>query len=192
MSRMRGTPTRARYSPHDMRPIDLPPSRSSPVSWSLSNDSATAQRAPPGHVAGARRAPARTWPTNLRQIASSHCHGSPAGCIGCWSMTISPIVPRLASPVDRQDLAVDEARQVGGEEHHRLGDIVRRAQALERDAVDQRALALRAVGVPLRLAGRIAADEARRDAVDPDAVRAELMGELARQAEQRVLGRAIG
>ena len=49
---MRGTPTRLPYWPQASRPIDLPPSRKSLVSWSLSNDSATAQRAPPGHSAG--------------------------------------------------------------------------------------------------------------------------------------------
>ena len=49
---MRGTPTRLPYWPQAMRPIDLPPSRSSLVSWSESNESATAQRAPPGHDFG--------------------------------------------------------------------------------------------------------------------------------------------
>ena len=43
---MRGTPTRLPDWPHAMRPIDLPPSRSSLVSWSESKESATAQRAP--------------------------------------------------------------------------------------------------------------------------------------------------
>lgn len=42
---------RAPYSPQAMRPIDLSPSRSSLVSWSLSNENATAQRAPSFHVA---------------------------------------------------------------------------------------------------------------------------------------------
>ena len=43
---MRGTPTRLPDWPHAMRPIDVPPSRSSLVSWSESKESATAQRAP--------------------------------------------------------------------------------------------------------------------------------------------------
>ena len=55
--RMRGTPTRAPYWPQASRPIDLPPSRRSLVSWSLSNDSATAQRAPPGHSRRPQRPP---------------------------------------------------------------------------------------------------------------------------------------
>src|SRR5438105_2768461 len=42
---MRGTPTRLPNWPQASRPIDLPPSRKSLVSWSLSKDSATAQRA---------------------------------------------------------------------------------------------------------------------------------------------------
>ncbi len=43
---MRGTPWREPYSPQAMRPMERPPSRSSLVSWSESNDSATAHRAP--------------------------------------------------------------------------------------------------------------------------------------------------
>ena len=58
--RMRGTPRRLPYWPQDRRPIDLPPSRSSLVSWSESNESATAQRAPFFHRAGFRERPART------------------------------------------------------------------------------------------------------------------------------------
>src|SRR5579864_5412709 len=73
---MRGTPTRLPYWPQASRPIDLPPSRRSLVSWSLSNDSATATRAPPGHSRGRSRRPARTRPTSLRQCSSGHCHGS--------------------------------------------------------------------------------------------------------------------
>src|SRR5665213_3928102 len=73
---MRGTPTRAPYWPQASRPIDLPPSRRSLVSWSLSNESATAQRAPPGHSAGRNGLPARTLSTSLRQCASGHCQGS--------------------------------------------------------------------------------------------------------------------
>ena len=54
-SRMRGTPTRLPYWPQDMRPIDLPPSRSSLVSWSESKESATAQRAPSFQALGRQR-----------------------------------------------------------------------------------------------------------------------------------------
>ena len=54
---MRGTPTRLPNWPQASRPIDLPPSRKSLVSWSLSKDSATAQRAPPGPDARHELAP---------------------------------------------------------------------------------------------------------------------------------------
>src|SRR5215208_5247692 len=73
---MRGIPTRLPYWPQLMRPIDLPPSRSSLVSWSESNDSATAHRAPSFHADGRRRRPARTCSTSLRQCGSVHCQGS--------------------------------------------------------------------------------------------------------------------
>src|SRR5262245_21426230 len=75
---MRGTPTRLPYSPQHSRPMDWPPSRSSLVSWSESNDSATAQRAPSLHRSGARRRPARTWFTSFRHCSSGHCQGSSA------------------------------------------------------------------------------------------------------------------
>jgi hypothetical protein len=59
--------------------MDSPPSRSSLVSWSESKDSATAQRAPPGHEAGRRLRPARTRSTMRRQCASGHCQGCSTG-----------------------------------------------------------------------------------------------------------------
>ncbi len=76
---MRGTPTRLPNCPQASRPIELPPSRRSLVSWSLSNDSATAQRAPPGHSAGRNLRPARTRLTRLRHSSSGHCQGSRSG-----------------------------------------------------------------------------------------------------------------
>ena len=51
---MRGTPARAPYCPWLSRPGDRSPLRRVMVSWSESNDSATAQRAPPGQAAGLR------------------------------------------------------------------------------------------------------------------------------------------
>src|SRR5215472_11428498 len=82
---MRGTPTRAPYWPQAMRPIDLPPSRNSLVSWSESKDRATAQRAAPGHSSGRNFCPARTRLTSLRQCSSDHCQGSRSG----WGVFIS-------------------------------------------------------------------------------------------------------
>jgi hypothetical protein len=86
---MRGTPTRLPYSPQHMRPIDWPPSRSSLVSWSESNDSATAQRAPPGQLSGRYFLPARTCFTSLRQCSSLHCQGSSWGGACVSGMTTS-------------------------------------------------------------------------------------------------------
>ena len=73
---MRGTPTRGPYCPQDIRPIDWPPSRNSLVSWSLSKDSATAQRQPSGQAAGFSERPARTCVTRRRHSSSGHSHGS--------------------------------------------------------------------------------------------------------------------
>src|SRR2546428_6096025 len=72
---MRGTPWRLPYWPCERRPIDSPASRSSLVSWSESNESATAQRAPPGQLAGRRGRPARTRSTILRQCFSGQAQG---------------------------------------------------------------------------------------------------------------------
>jgi len=45
------------------------------VSWSESNESATATSAPPGHACGFRLRPARTRSTYPRQRDSSQAHG---------------------------------------------------------------------------------------------------------------------
>ena len=72
------------------------------------------------------------------------------------------------------------------------GDVVGRAEALERDAIDQRALPVLAVRLPLPLGRRVRAHEAGRDVVDGDAPRPELVGELAREADLRRLRRRVG
>src|SRR5438105_14924682 len=72
---MRDTPWRLPYCPCERRPIASPASRSSLVSWSESNDSATAQRAPPGQLAGRSVRPARPRFTMPRQRSSGHCQG---------------------------------------------------------------------------------------------------------------------
>ncbi len=76
---MRGTACRLPYWPWLMRIGLSSPSRSGIVSWSASNEIATAQRAPPGQAAGARLRPARARPTMRRQTGSAHCQGSPSG-----------------------------------------------------------------------------------------------------------------
>ena len=95
-------------------------------------------------------------------------------------------------PSTRQHLAGDPAGIVGREEQHAVGDVVGRAEPLQRDAIDERALALLAVRLPLPLGRRVGAHEARRDVVDGDAPRPELVGELAREADLRRLGRRVG
>src|SRR5437016_1114044 len=75
-SRMRREPTRAPYSPWLSLPGRVSASRSGMVSWSQSNDSATATRAWFGHVSGASERPARTCWTCERQVGSSQRHGS--------------------------------------------------------------------------------------------------------------------
>ena len=89
----RDAPARRRIRPRLSARERLAPSRSSFVSWSLSKDSATAQRAPPGHSAGCRLRPARTCPTVGR------------------AMWLRPIraARSCVSSIDGQDLAGDPA-----------------------------------------------------------------------------------
>ena len=97
---MRGTPTRAPYSPWLSLPGERSPLRKVRVSWSESKESATAQRAPPGHAAGLSDRPARTFSTIGRQRSSGHVQGSGwAGWesgIGSWSVLL-----RRRSPLGR-------------------------------------------------------------------------------------------
>ena len=71
------------------------------VSWSASKEMATAQRAPPGQVAGARERPALARPTMLRHVGSGHCQGCIAGgvvggavmgglCAGATALQLAP------------------------------------------------------------------------------------------------------
>jgi hypothetical protein len=82
---MRGTPTRAPYSPWASRPGEVEPSRKVLVSWSESNDRATHTRAPFFHLTGFRERPARTLFTAARQRGSSQVQaGSPAPFPEVW------------------------------------------------------------------------------------------------------------
>src|SRR5258708_15905320 len=73
-----GAPPREPNSPWLSLPGLVSPSRSGIVSWSESNDRATATVAPPGQLTGASERPARTCCTCPRHVCSSHCHGSSA------------------------------------------------------------------------------------------------------------------
>ena len=91
---MRGAPTREPNSPCESLPGLVSASRSGIVSWSESNDSATATRAPPGQLSGLSERPARTCSTCPRQVDSSQRHGS-TGC----DVTAPAYYPPLPSSV---------------------------------------------------------------------------------------------
>ena len=61
-----------------------------------------------------------------------------------------------------------------------------------RDVLQQRPLAVGAVAVPLGLGGRVGEHEPRRDAVDGDAERAQLVGHLPGEADLAGLRRGVG
>ena len=109
---MRGIPWRLPYWPCDRRPIDSPASRSSLVSWSESNDSATAQRAPPCHAAGRSDRPARTRSTIARQRSSGHCQGACLVFVFHWGAT--PIL-RARSVMNADSFATNRAKSSGVE-----------------------------------------------------------------------------
>src|SRR6516165_10194528 len=83
--------------------------------------------------------------------------------------------------VDCQHLASDKTGQIRCEEHHRIGDVLRRTQPLHRDALNERLLPVLAVALPLLLGSRVGSHETRRNAVDGYAERPELVRQLPRQ-----------
>src|SRR5262245_9169263 len=169
---MRGPPCRLPYWPWLRRPIDSPPRRSSPVSWSLSKESATAQRAPPGQDAGFSGRPARTRSTIRRHVASGHCQGSSAadGCGETTDMTTSLGEGRSR---DRQNLSGYPSGIVRGEEQHRVCNVLRLTEPAHGGALDHRFLPGLAIGLPLPLVVRTRAEEPGRYRVHGDAVGAE-------------------
>src|SRR5437763_1094115 len=72
---------------------------------------------------------------------------------------------------------------VGGAEHDAVGRVVRRAAPLEGQALHLLVLPPRPVGFPLALRGGVAEHEPRRDVVVGAAPGAQLVGQLARQAD---------
>src|SRR5579859_2007282 len=120
---------------------------------------------------------------------------------GVWRVERAAVAPaRPTTSSDRRDQAAvdpvvgagDLARAVGGEEDDRRGDILRRPEPAERhaaDVADEAFDGALAVGAPFgghrvdELAGlpRCRARRARRDAVDADAARGELVGERLRE-----------
>src|SRR3954451_24510526 len=92
--------------------------------------------------------------------------------------------------VDRDHLAGQP--RGSAQEHDAVGDVLRPAEPPERDPLQERALPLLSVGVPLRDRRRDREDEPRRDRVDRNAERAELVRRLAREPELAVLGAGVG
>src|SRR5262245_37964139 len=87
-----------------------------------------------------------------------------------------PFYSRHDLPAVRvQELAAVVARFVACQEHVRRGDVLRRAEAAERQACGMRALRLFGERVEAGV------DEARRDAVHQDSVGRELLGERAHE-----------
>ena len=86
-----------------------------------------------------------------------------------------------------EDLPCEEIRPVRGEKRHRVGDVLRRAQAAQRRLLRQ---------FPQRLLPQdldhIRVDDPRGHAVDPDVGGGQLQRQGAGQADQRRLGAGIG
>ena len=75
----------------------------------------------------------------------------------------------------------------GGIETDHVDVILRRAETAEGDAIQQRALAVRAIGLPLPFGRGVRANETGSNVVDSDPPRSELVGELASEAEVNAL-----
>src|ERR1700732_1986389 len=101
-----------------------------------------------------------------------------AGSVEPPRENVRPPTLSLFPSVSCQHLTVDEPSQVGCKEHHRIGDVLRGAQALHRDPLLQRLLSVLPVPGPLPFGCRIGTDEPRRDTVDGDAERTKLVREL--------------
>ena len=94
-------------------------------------------------------------------------------------------------PIYRKHLTANPPGVIRGEEQHAVRDVIRRAQALEGDALDQFALAFLAVSLPLAFGGGVGAHEAGRDAVDGDLPGAEFVPKLTGEGDDRRLRRRI-
>src|SRR5579884_323213 len=94
--------------------------------------------------------------------------------------------------VDAERLARAPPGVVGGEEEHRRGDVLGRAQATQRDALQQRRLPRRPVRLPLPPRARVAQHEAGGHAGDRDLPRTELPGELPGEPDLAGLGAGVG
>src|SRR5215211_7415252 len=97
--------------------------------------------------------------------------------------------PDLLAAVDRQHLPCNPARALRCEEQYTVRNVLRRTEPLERNSVDQRALTLLAIRLPLSLRRGVRPHEAGGNVVHGDTPRPELVRELSREPD---LGRLRG
>src|SRR5579872_2131817 len=140
-----------------------------------------------------------SWPAS--QSAAARMVGGRASRLTLGTATYSLSSHRYpASPgskestatVDRDRLPGDPGGPLRHEELHAVGDVRRVTQAPGGDALDQEALPLLAVALPLALAGRVGPDESRCDAVDRDPERPELLGHLPGEPDLARLRAGVG
>src|SRR6516225_4099744 len=77
-----------------------------------------------------------------------------------WSGNLMSRNVCLSPAIHLQDLPVDEAGELGGEEHHCVGDVLCAPESLHCDTFDQRFLAVGTVALPLPFGCGIGPDEA--------------------------------
>src|SRR4051794_8841920 len=125
----------------------------------------------------------------IRSTSSSRSKTSPGGAgtvielLMSTDRFLSVHDPLALRPVDRDVGAVDEARPRGGDERDQAGDLLRLAEAAERDAVHRELVRL-VLGDALVARERllqgvpaVGVDGARVDRVHADAVAAVLLGQ---------------
>src|ERR1043165_7825290 len=106
-----------------------------------------------------------------------------AMCSMSWRWPSVPYDSQIGKP-----LPGDPASVGRGEEQHAVGDVFRSAEPFQRDVLNELALAFGPVRLPLLLGRRVRAHEARRDVVDRNSPRTELVRELPREPDLRRLG----
>src|SRR5919197_2198299 len=187
-------------------------SRPSGVSWYVRSRPRSTSRSSLSAPSVVSRPPRRTgWGRSVassRRSASwsapwkSGCSNSSTASMGTnirsGTESAGPVLPgtsgdvhqRLAlGPVDRDVGTVDEARARRGQERHERGDLLRLADAVERDRGQRQVVG--AVLIDLLVAGErllepvpaVGVHGPRVDRVDPDPVRAVLLGDRRREVD---------
>src|SRR4051812_23762422 len=169
---------------------DSPLVKSQPIGCASSSRAACSRRSP-GRSSSATRAP-----TSIRATACSRPSMPAPPVIAATRPVMSKArgssATVLASVRDENGSG-RERGALGGEEQDRVGDLLRRAEALHRHLVlDHRLDALAVLLEELLPAAAGEDDVAGRDQVHADAVRPEPARQVARVADERRLGRAVG